>query len=58
MQIVYTNGVSEEQLFESVQHFVYVLSMYAKSGSGWIIEKVEISKIDLQNSTLFGGQPI
>ena len=41
MQIVYTDGLSEEQFFESVQHIVNVVSMYATSGSGWIIEKVE-----------------
>ena len=41
MQIVYTDALSEEQFFESVQHIVNVVSMYATSGSGWIIEKVE-----------------
>ena len=40
MKIVYTDGLSEEQFFESVQHIVNVVSMYATSGSGWIIEKV------------------
>ena len=41
MQIVYTDALSEEQFFESVQHIVNVVSMYATSGSGWIFEKVE-----------------
>ena len=41
MQIVYTDALSEEQFFESVQHIVNVVAMYATSGSGWIIEKVE-----------------
>ena len=34
MQIVYTDGLSEEQFFESVQHIVNMVSMYATSGSG------------------------
>ena len=41
MQIVYTDGLSDEQFFESVQHIVNVVSMYATIGTGWIIEKVE-----------------
>ena len=41
MQILYTDGLSEEQFFESVKHIVNVVSIYATSGSGWIIEKVE-----------------
>ena len=45
MLIVYTDALSEEQFFESVQHIVNVVSMYATSGSGWIIEKVEKLKI-------------
>ena len=40
MQIVYADGLSEEQFFESFQHIVNVISMYATSGKGWIIEKV------------------
>ena len=46
MQIVYADGLSEELFFESVQHIVNVVSRYATSGSGWIIEKVE--KLEIQ----------
>ena len=46
LQTVYADGLSEEQFFESVQHIVNVVSMYATSGSDWIIEKVE--KLDIQ----------
>ena len=49
MQIVYADGLSEEQFFESVQHIVNVVSMYATSGSGWIIEVViSVEKLEIR----------
>ena len=45
MQIAYTDGLSEEQLFKSMQHNVNAVSLYATSGSAWIIEKVEKHEI-------------
>ena len=37
MQIMYVDGFSEVQLYESEQHIVSVVSMYATNGSGWIV---------------------
>ena len=58
MQIVYTNGLSEEQFFESVYHYVNVFSMYATSGGGLVIEKVEILNIRYAKLYHIRGQPI
>ena len=40
MQNLYTDGLSEDQFSESVQHIVNVVSMYATSGRSWTIKKV------------------
>ena len=40
MQKVYTDGLSEDHFFESIQHSVNVVSMCATSASGCTIEKV------------------
>ena len=55
MRIVYADGLSEEQFFESVQHIVNVVSMYASSGSGWINEKVEKLEIGFAKFNPIGG---
>ena len=55
MKIVYTDGLSNEQFFESVHHIVNVIAIYATIGSGWIFEKVEKLEIRFAKINPFRG---
>ena len=46
MQVILGTELSEDQYFDAIEHILNVVGMYASSGSGWIVERIE--KLELR----------